>query len=257
LWRGLRPLCASRQFEDACRELRAKVERNLHKIACRPLESDLLSAGYAPIELDQIRGLIEIFSRGNMPYLLLATIARLLLEDQPLSTRRLVSPYEHDRPAEQAAPLVLMEPHHGNESLQSLYQQIKATLGLPFVNTDYRALARWPGYFALAWNDLRPQIQSTDYEPMITEIHNTAVELALDLPNPGLLSPARLQAAAEEDRALDEIRDVVRLFQYLLPGLVANIAFFRAQLLPEASLATESSQGSEGALRRTLAFDGN
>jgi hypothetical protein len=40
-----------------------------------------------------------------------------------------------------------------------------------------------------------------------------------------------LRAAARGDASPEgEVLSVVRLFQWLLPGLVANVAFFRAQL---------------------------
>ncbi len=231
LWRGLRPLCASRQFDEACRALRGKVEYGISRFPRCALELELLSAGYAAEEINRIRALIEVFSNGNMPYLMLATLARLLLENHSLSIDPTVEPRVLSRSVEQDTSLLLMEPHHGNEQLKALFEDIKATLELPFVNTDYRALARWPSYLDLAWQDLKPQIRSTDYEALVSEIHATATKLALELPNPGALTSEKLQAAAMEDKALDEIRTVVRLFQYLLPGLVANIGFFRAQLL--------------------------
>ncbi len=235
LWRGLRPLCASRQFEDACRALRNHAETAVTALASPALEQELQANGYAPRELDQIRGLIEVFSHGNMPYLLLATLARLLLEGHPLSTRRLVDPCPKQEAKSPVPSLVLIEPHHADPSLRRIYDDIKATLGLPFVNTDYRALARWPSYFSLAWGGIKGQIHSPHYETVVTGIHAKAVELALALPNPALLDSERLQAAAEQDSTLAEVQDVVRLFQYLLPGLVANVACFRAQLLPEAA----------------------
>jgi hypothetical protein len=43
-----------------------------------------------------------------------------------------------------------MEPHHAERQLQTLYDDLKSTIGLPFLNTDYRALARWPSYFDVA-----------------------------------------------------------------------------------------------------------
>jgi len=39
-----------------------------------------------------------------------------------------------------------------------------------------------------------------------------------------------LRAAAVADAPLPEVLGVARLFQWLLPGLVTNIAFLRAQL---------------------------
>ena len=43
--------------------------------------------------------------------------------------------------------LTLMEVHHGDAPTATVYADIRATLDLPVVNTDYRALARWPSYF--------------------------------------------------------------------------------------------------------------
>ncbi len=45
-------------------------------------------------------------------------------------------------------PYLLMEPHHLDEPTRAVYEDIKNILQLPFVNTDYRAFARWPSYFA-------------------------------------------------------------------------------------------------------------
>jgi hypothetical protein len=39
-----------------------------------------------------------------------------------------------------------------------------------------------------------------------------------------------LRAAARSSASEGEVLSVVRLFQWLLPGLAANVAFFRAQL---------------------------
>ena len=53
---------------------------------------------------------------------------------------------------------------------------------------------------------------------------------ALAMPNPSPLTSETLRAAAKRDGGIAQILPVVQLFQWLLPGLVANVAFFRAQL---------------------------
>lgn len=117
---------------------------------------------------------------------------------------------------------------------QAVYDDIMATLGLPFVNTDYRALARWPSYFAMAWGDLKPSAQTTQHAALANRVYDRALELAGGLPNPGGLNAEALQGAAARDAPLDEIRPVTELFHYLLPELVVNVAYFRAQLLARA-----------------------
>ena len=162
-----------------------------------------------------------------MPYLLLAAVARRLLEGCDWPGGGEVGSVAQ---ANGAPKPPLMEAHHADPATAAVYADICETLGLPFVNTDYRALARWPSYFAPTWADLKSAVQSDGYEARVARIHEKAVELAAALPNPTGLGAAELCAAAEQDAALGEVLSVVRLFQWLLPGLAVNVAFLRAQL---------------------------
>jgi hypothetical protein len=230
LWEGARPLCASREFAGACHHLRRVVEEKLSTLAPPPLRERLTEIGYAGRELQAIDEVIEIFSEGNFPYLLVATLARLLLEGGELHTSDDIGIQAGSASPRAAGKLVLMEYHHADASTRLVFEDVKTALGLPFLNTDYRALARWPSYFALAWADLRPKLQLREYEAFVTEIHEATVAAVRSLPNHGNLRGEALRVAARSSAAEGEILSVVRLFQWLLPGLVANIAFFRAQL---------------------------
>lgn len=229
LWGGLREVCRSEAFAQACNRLRAQAEAQVVSLQPRRLEAELQALGYSAPELGQIRALIEVFSAGNMPYLMIATIARLLLEGERFAAGVDLQP-ARAMPALAATPLVLIEPHHAEAQTAALYADIRRTLGLPFVNTDYRALARWPSYFARAWQDLQPQVETPAYAAIVDGVHRLAVEQALALPLPPQLNGAALQSAAAADAPVAEVLDVVRLFQWLLPGLVSNVAFLRAQL---------------------------
>jgi len=112
----------------------------------------------------------------------------------------------------------------------ALYTDIRDTLGLPFVNTDYRAFARWPSYFSAAWPDLKVAIQTSSYEVHVGRVHERALSIAAELPNTTGLTSTALQAAAERDVSIEEVLAVVRLFQWLLPGLAINVAFLRTAL---------------------------
>lgn len=231
LWQGLSPMLATRPFVEACRELRKRVEARAAALAPPAAGGRLADLGYAPREIDQIRAVIEVFSHGNFPYALIAVLARLCMEGDELPPQRDAEVFAGRHAPEVQVPFVLMEPHHAERPTQQLYGDVRATLGLPFVNTDYRALARWPSYFALAWNDLRPVVITPDYEAMVQDIHRDLVDSASALPNPADLSASAVRAAAAEAGDAEEILAVCRLFQWLLPGLVVNVAFFRHQLL--------------------------
>lgn len=130
-------------------------------------------------------------------------------------------------------PFLLMEAHHADAPTRALYDDIKTILGLPFVNTDYRAFARWPSYFHRAWVDLKKVVSGAQYEEIVQAVHARAAAAARTLPNPGGLTSAALREAAEADATLQEVLAMCRLFQWLLPGLVTNVAFFRHQLRGE------------------------
>ncbi len=233
-WESLRPLFASRAFVAAFQDLRSHTEDAVQALAPPPIAPRLRELGYAPQELDGIRAMIEVFSHGNFPYLLVATLARLLLEGGEMGTAR-AAPVFAGRHAPEAPkagrPFVLIEAHHADPPTRALYDDIKATLGLPFVNTDYRALARWPSYFHRAWVDLKGVVTGDSYEEIVQGVHDRAVAAVRGLPNPNDLTSAALQAAAEADAAREEVLEMCRLFQWLLPGLVVNLAYFRQQLL--------------------------
>jgi hypothetical protein len=231
LWGAFRDLSASAEFLAACHELRQAAESA--SLSVPSILQKLHELGYTEPEIAEIRALIEIFSHGNMPYLLIATAARLLLEGSEIGTSRSISkPVQSRHGPAAGGKLVLMEPHHAERQLQALYDDLKSTIGLPFLNTDYRALARWPSYFDVAWRSLKPLIGTPAYDEAVERVHKKAVTLVLALPNPGELTSAMLVAAANEDTGAESVLDVVRLFQWLLPGLVVNVACMRKQILP-------------------------
>ncbi len=234
LWTGVRELCRSRPFVEAFLGNRAFVEAEVAKLDPPPIADRLAAAGYAPREIAQIRDIVEVFSHGNQPYVVLATLTRHLLEvgDMAGGTSSADAPVHGDRHAPDIeAPFVLMEPHHADAPTREVYADVKRTLGLPFVNTDYRAFARWPSYWAMAWGDLRQAVNTPAHDAICQALHDRCVaQAARSLPNPGRLTAEALRRAAEADGADQEIRDVCRLFQWLLPGLVTNVAYLRAQL---------------------------
>lgn len=226
LWPGLRPLFQSAELASCCGALRRRAEGLAAELSPAPLAERLAGQGYAPRELQNIAEVIAVFHHGNFPYVLLATMARLLLEEQELSGNRNATPFMGSHAPEMNVPLVLMEAHHADAPTRALYEDIKLQLRLPVVNTDYRALARWPSYFGLAWDNLRPSVSTSAYESLVEAMHGEVVSAALSLPNPGGITSAALLAAATDDGAFEDIQRTVELFQWLLPGLIIQRRVF-------------------------------
>jgi len=228
LWAGLEPIATSQRFQDICRDLRQRTEARVDVLGLAPLSAELERRGYAPRELEEIRETIEVFSHGNYPYLLMATVSRHLLAGGDLTG---AGPLPR---AASAAPVrrrpILMEAHHATAETRTLYSRIKRSLGLPFVNTDYRALARWPSYFALAWEGLEAVLRGDAHAAAAAELHEAALAAVRALPNPASLDAETLIAAADADGDRGEVTAMVELFQWLLPELCVNVACFRRQV---------------------------
>ena len=231
LWRGLKPLCQSREFVEAFLDLRVMVEAETAKLSPTSLVAELEGIGYAPREIESIREMNTVFSHGNQPYVVIAAIARHLMEIGDMSDKTECQPFQGRHAPDYDVPFLLMEAHHVDTPTLEVYADIKATLNLPFVNTDYRAFARWPSYFSIAWKDLAISLNTPEHEGVCQLCHDRVAELAATgLPNPGGLTSKALRSAAQADESLDDIIQMCRLFQWLLPGLITNVAFLRHQL---------------------------
>lgn len=232
LWRGISPLCQSEIFINECKKLREMVEAQTIGLEPINLIEELTNCGYAQREIEAIAQINDVFSHGNQPYAMIATIARYLLEIGDFGTNTGSDPYAGRHAPDVQVPFILMEAHHADQPTKDLYEDIKRTLKLPFVNTDYRAFARWPSYFSKAWTDLREKIATPAHEEICLNCHNRIVQLITDeLPNPGMLNSRALKEAADKDASVGEVLEVCRLFQWLLPGLITNVAYFRHQLV--------------------------
>jgi len=65
-----------------------------------------------------------------------------------------------------------------DKSLRDLFDDIKKTLSLRSVNSDYRTLALWPDYLADAWGRLKPVTGRDEYTAAADRLRETARTLA-------------------------------------------------------------------------------
>ena len=230
LWEYIHPLTKSVEFSILCKKLVIISKKKALELKPKPLIKNLKKIGYNNYEIKKIDEVNQIFTIGNMPYLIMATIARIFLGEGELLNTKSFKKNNRTSIKNDKDFLLLIEKHHANKSLKEIYKSIKSNLGLPFINTDYRAFARWPSYFEMSWKSFLPALLSKKYEEKVLEIHNFIIKEALLLPNPNKIKSIKIINAAKKDKKLNEIKKVVNLFQWLLPGLITNVAFMREQI---------------------------
>ena len=129
LWRGLKPLCQSRPFVEAFMDLREYVESRTADLNPTSLIEPLSAMGYAPREIDAIRQMNMVFSHGNQLYVLIATIARHLLEMGDMQAKAEAEAFDGRHAPEVEMPFILMEPfkrlaNRGEHSLRLRFSTI-------------------------------------------------------------------------------------------------------------------------------------
>ena len=230
LWRACGPIMQSEEAVKACARLREEIETEIEKLNPAKLNHPLEKMGYSPWEIGNIRQVIEVFSHGNFLYCMMATLSRLALELDQFPPAKLATVYTKRHAPLVDVPFILIEEHHADDQTKETYASIRKALALPFVNTDYRGLSRWPSYFRNAWADLERVVATPEYEATVENVHNRFVEEAMKLPNPTGATADDIKKAAERSVSLERVLEVNQLFQWLLPGLITNVAFLRAQL---------------------------
>lgn len=221
--------CQTSEYRSAAQTLRKEIEEAVGVLRPPSLQERLIAIGYYPREIADIKATLEVLSRWNYLYTLATTLARGLIEGATMVPPRSWTPYISSPASIPNGSLIRAEEHHAGNSLRALYSNIRQTLGLEFLNTDYRALGRWPTYLTMAWEDLSPHVWTSVYES-VCEVYNTrSQELTWCLANPAGIAEGQAAIAAQKD-GFSEVLSVVRLFHYLHGGLMTNVAFFRAQL---------------------------
>ena len=231
-WRQLQPSATTHYFESCSNAIRlTSWECARDRFTIEPSAKALRELGYSDAELAAIRQTVDIFDYGNPKYLLLATaIQQSLCHGRRLGGGSPRNPRDTmpRAPIRQCEPIpVMVEEHHAIGGLQDLYDDMKAVLRLPFINSDYKALGRWPSCLELLWRGLRTEVDSEAYVQVRRAVHEEALATVAELP---------YAYKVDEQRALDldmpnaEVQQVISLFQWLLSGLIVNVSWYKRAL---------------------------
>jgi hypothetical protein len=234
-WRRFAPSAKTHFFERASDDVRIQSWGLIgQSFAIEGQTSRLEEIGYSAREIEQIRAVLDIFDYGNPKYLIFATaIKEGLLSGDTFGDATSDAQCQFPRsPICQIDPIpVMVEEHHAIGALSQIYADIKDTLQLPFVNSDYKAMARWPSYLDQAWGALKPCIETRAYQAARQEIHSQALAALDGLPIAYRMSADDALQAGLSKAQVHELIQVISLFQWLLSGLVLNVRYFKQQAL--------------------------
>lgn len=228
MWQKLRPAAETREFFQHADRLRAEAYTRTHNYFIIPdLCSSIRDIHFSTGAQHELNDVVELFHYNNPLLLLIAAMLLQAFEDGPPHPRSAATGAEH--------PVILEKPVQIAEEsapapMRKIYEDIKRTLGVSYVNTDYQALARWPDFLTMYWNAFKPVASSPLYGESRHALRESALALASDLPNAPQLGVEHMQAAGLEDEEISGAIHITEEFLDVISGLLLNVAFAKIAL---------------------------
>jgi len=221
-WHALRPVVSTRFFFQLAERIAADAYTRMHNYFEIPdLIARTAELRFSSGAQQELRETIELFQYSN-PLLLLIVSAQMQAFDGPVGDP--VAPRDPaNHPVFTQKP-VFIDEETAPAPTRKIFDDMKRTFGMPVVNSDFRALARWPDFLRTYWETLRPIYASPLYQQSVYAVRENALAFARELPGPIELTVAQL---SEIDMTDDQIASLVRITELFVGGLsalVLNIA---------------------------------
>lgn len=219
MWDAMQPNLETWIFEDAADQVRAEA---IHATEGLGRVGAVAGADLGESQAFQVRAALDLYHYVNPKLLVLTSAVRLALEGESLGQSGSQEPERVQRGAPAGMyPMEMVDEDPNDKRVEAVFRDIKTTLGLSQINSDYRTLALWPDYLEAAWTGLKPITQRNEYRQAADALRERSRALARALPLPVPLSRERIEETGED---VDKVMQTTEKFEQLLPGLILNIA---------------------------------
>lgn len=227
-WEQFQPLLATQEFFDLAERLRAEAFTRMHNYfkipdLCARMNDMSFSAG-ASHELAET---VELLHYNNSLLLLMAA-AQLQGFDGPVGAARKSAPSPEHPVYKQK--LVLVEENAAPPNTRKIFDEMRRTLNISVINTDYRAFARWPDFLVDYWSVLKNVAQTPIYKESCVGMRDSALMQAQELPAQLNLTFLQFENSGMGNNEIAAVVRVTQKFVNMLSGLVLNIALAKIGL---------------------------
>jgi short-subunit dehydrogenase len=226
-WARLKPASQTESFLEDAIAITERVYRDT---------SDWYQPGYqidvSEAQRHQIQRVLNAFTFGN-PQLLIQQIAlsrtlagEVVGQEGNADARRGPNANQHSEIqliGEQSVREISAE-------MQQVYRDIKQTLGVPIVNSDYQALARWSAFFLAAWEDIKRWRERPEYQLLKQDIVRRAEDAASRLCPAVAIGEREVRDRLDNPEDFERIQQTVQMFKDVLPELIVQDALFHMGL---------------------------
>jgi hypothetical protein len=228
-WKCAQPMLQTGEFFTAADQIRVQGYNQMKSGFDVPdLRAKLVEFEFTPRAQEEVRDVVELYEYIN-PVLLLVMAALEQGFEHPESVppKHGALPVQHLRHPSRP---ILVDERLAPEPTRKLYDDIKKTMGTPYLNTSYVTFGRWPDFLHEYWASLKPIIGTPAYEKARGSLRDFAMNAANDLPEGIHLSRGTLDKAGVTDEGRAIALQTVNFFLDLLGKQVLNIAFAKVGL---------------------------
>jgi hypothetical protein len=177
-WRALQPVLETNEFFGAAERIAAEAYTRVHNYMNVPdLSRKVEELDFSIGAKEELKDTIDLYVYNNS-VLLLISAAQIQALENPSSASGTTTPAQH--PVHPKRP-VLVDEKHAPPDTQKIYEDIKKTMGAPFLNTSYFNFGRWPDFLREYWSSLKPILLSPLYEQTRIGMQQSALTLAAEL----------------------------------------------------------------------------
>ena len=220
-WKCAHPMLQTGELFSAADQVRDEAHKRIRNAIPVPdFRSKLAEMEFTAGAQEELNDVVDLYDYINPVLLLLTAALRQGLEHPEGAPKHGTFPPHH--PTHPERP-ILVDERIAPEPTRKLYDDIKNTLGTPFLNTSYITFGRWPDFLREYWSAVKPLIGSPAYEEQLTAIRQLALDLANDLPESFQLSAARMEKAGVPKDEFPAISQTTTFFLDLLSKQVLNM----------------------------------
>jgi Halocarboxylic acid dehydrogenase DehI len=228
-WKCAQPLLQTGEFFTAADQIRIQAYNQMKSGFDVPdLGAKLVEFEFSQRAQEEIRDVVELYEYVN-PVLLLviAALEQGFEHPETVPPKHSILPVHHLR---HPARPILVDERLAPEPTRKLYDDIKRTMGTPYLNTSYITFGRWPDFLREYWASLKPIIGTPAYEKERVGLREFALNAANDLPEAIHLPSGLLDKAGVSDEERAMALQTIHFFLHLLGKQVLNIAFAKVGL---------------------------
>ena len=228
MWKLLRPAVETRDFFVKADRLGAEAYTRMHNYFSIPdLCTHIRQIQFTTGAQDELTGVVDLFHYNNPLLLLIAALQLQAFEDGP--SRPWSAETGADHPVFLERPIKVTE-EAAPAPIRRVYEEMKRTLGISYINTDYQAFARWPDFLNVYWSALKPALTSPLYVESKHALRESALTLASELPNGPQIPAEHAEEFKVNGEELNAAIHITEEFLTVLSGLVLNVAFAKIAL---------------------------